>query len=78
MGLVNAGLADSMPDGWKFWVEWQKLVAPENFTEIHAIEEDAGDLMGYIRAIARRRQDAKLDEIIQSVCTTYTQQSVLR
>jgi SAM-dependent methyltransferase len=78
MGILNVELADSMPDGWRFWVEWQKIVAPENLTEIHAIEEDAGDLMGYIRAIARRRQDAKLDEIMQSISTTYTRHSMLR
>lgn len=78
MGLVNVELADSMPDGCKFWVQWQNVVAPENFTEIRAIEADAGELMGYIRAVARRRHDAKLDEIIQSVPTTYTAQSLLR
>ena len=77
-GLVNVDLADGMPEGWKLWVEWQKAVAPENVTEIRAIERDAGDLMGYVRAIARRRLDAKLEEIIQSVPTTYTRQSMLR
>ena len=78
MGLVNVELADSMPDGWKFWVEWQNVVAPGNLTEIRAIEADSGKLMGYTRAVARRRQDAKLDEAIQSVPTTYTRQSLLR
>ena len=78
MGLVTVELVDSMPDGWKFWVQWQKVVAPENVTEIHAIEDDAGDLMGYIRAIARRRKDARLDEIIHSISTTYTRHSMLR
>jgi len=78
MGLVNVELADSMPDGWKFWLQWQNVVAPENFPEIRAIEEDAGKLMGYVRAIARRRPGAKLDEIIQSAPTTYTRQPVLR
>jgi hypothetical protein len=47
MGLVNVELADAMPDGWKFWVEWQKVVAPENLTEIRAIEGDSGKLMGH-------------------------------
>ena len=78
MGLVNVELADSMPDGWKLWVEWQNVVAPKNLTEIRAIEGDSGKLMGYIRAVARRRHEAKLDEAIQSVPTTYTPQSLLR
>ena len=78
MGLVNVELADSMPDGWKLWVEWQNVVAPKNLTEIRAIEGDSGKLMGYIRVVARRRHEAKLDEAIQSVPTTYTPQSLLR
>jgi cyclopropane fatty-acyl-phospholipid synthase-like methyltransferase len=78
MGLVNVELADSMPDGWKFWLQWQNVIAPENVAEIRAIEHDSGELMGYVRAIARRRQDARLDEIIQSVPTTYAAQPLLR
>jgi len=77
MGLVNVELADSMPDGWTLWLQWQNVVAPDNLVEIQAIENDAGQLMGYIRAVARR-QNAKLDEITQSIPTTYTQQPLLR
>ncbi len=77
-GLVDVELADSMPDGWKFWLQWQNVVAPENFSEIRAIEDDAGKLMGYVRTIARRVPGAKLDEIIQSLPTTYTSRPVLR
>jgi len=77
-GLVNVELADSMPDGWKFWLQWQNVVAPENFPEIRAIEDDAGKLMGYVRAVARRQAGAKLDEIIRAVPTTYARQPVLR
>lgn len=78
MGIVNVELADSMPEGWKFWLQWQNVVAPENLAEIHAVESDAGDYLGYVRAVARRRQDAKLDEIIQSVPTKYTAQPLFR
>jgi SAM-dependent methyltransferase len=78
MGLVKVELADSMPDGWKFWLQWQNVVAPANFAEIRAIERDAGEFMGYVRAVARRRLDAKLDEIIQSVPTKYVAQLVFR
>ena len=78
MGIVNVELADSMPEGWQLWLQWQNVVAPENLTEIRAIEADAGEYLGYVRAVARRRQDAKLDEIIQSVPTTYTAQPLFR
>ena len=74
---MNVEVADSMPDGWRFWLQGQNLVAPENLTEIRAVEADAGDYLGYVRAVARRREDAKLEEIIQSVPTKYTVQPLL-
>jgi len=77
-GIVNVELADSMPEGWKFWLQWQAVVAPGNLIEMRAVEADAGDYIGYVRAVARRREDARLDEIIQSVPTTYEARPVLR
>ena len=71
-------LADSMPDGWRIWLEWQAVVAPKNLVEIRAIEADAGDYMGYVRVAGRRRKDAKVDAIIQSIPTTYVPQPLLR
>jgi hypothetical protein len=78
MGIVNVEVADSMPDGWKCWLQWQNIVASENLVEIRAIESDAGEYMGYIRAVARRREDAKLDAVIQSIPTSYTAQPLFR
>jgi len=78
MGIVNVEPADSMPDGWQFWLQWQNVVAPENLAEIRALESDAGGYLGYVRAAGRRRQDAKLDDIIQSVSTKYTAQPLFR
>jgi len=23
-------VADTMPDGWQFWLDWQRAVAPDN------------------------------------------------
>jgi cyclopropane fatty-acyl-phospholipid synthase-like methyltransferase len=77
-GIVDVELADSMPDGWRFWLQWQDVVAPENSVELLAVEEDAGRYLGYARAIARRRQDAKLDEIVQSVPSKYVARSLFR
>lgn len=28
-GIVNVDVADSMPDGWRFWLQWQRVVAPK-------------------------------------------------
>jgi cyclopropane fatty-acyl-phospholipid synthase-like methyltransferase len=77
-GIVDVALADSMPEGWQHWLEWQRVVAPENHVELHAIEADRGKYLGYVRAVARRRADAKLDEIIQSVPTQYAAQPLFR
>jgi hypothetical protein len=73
-GIVDVELADSMPDGWQLWLQWQAVVAPDNLVEIRAVESDAGNYLGHIRFTARRRQDARLDEIIQSLPATYIPQ----
>jgi hypothetical protein len=75
---VDIDVADSMPEGWRLWVDWQKVVAPGNRVEIEAVESDAGNSLGYVRVAARRRPDAKLDDLIQSVPPQYEAQPLLR
>jgi SAM-dependent methyltransferase len=41
-GILDIALADTLPDGWRFWLEWLRLIAPDNATEIQALEADAG------------------------------------
>ena len=77
-GLVDVEQADAMPDGWRYWLEWQHAVSPDNAVEIRALETDAGRWLGYVRAVARRRANAKLDEPVVSVPMEYTQQPLLR
>jgi SAM-dependent methyltransferase len=77
-GILEIELADSMPEGWQLWLQWQKTVAPENHVEIHAVESDQGSWLGYVRAIGRRRPDAKLDDPITAVPAKYLQQPLLR
>ena len=61
-GIIDIALADSMPDGWKFWLEWHREVAPNNAIEIKAIEADAGRYLGYFRVTGRRRNNVKFEE----------------
>ncbi len=61
-GIVDVVLADTMPDGWKLWLEWQRAVAPDNAAEIEALEADAGKYLGYIRIVGRRRGEVTLEE----------------
>lgn len=77
-GIVETGLADSMPDGWQLWRDWLKAIAPDNTVEIEAVDADAGRYLGYVRLVARRRSGVQLDAPIVSVPTQYTRRPLLR
>ena len=77
-GILDVATADTLPDGWRFWQDWLKMVAPENATEIRALAADAGSHIGYVRAVGRRRAEAPLYEPVASVPTQYTKQPLLR
>jgi len=82
-GIVDVEVADTMPDGWRFWLDWQRAVAPDNATEIKAVEADAGQYLGYVRLVGRRRGDAKLEEYcwpdtLKSFPPQYTKKPLLR
>jgi SAM-dependent methyltransferase len=81
-GIVQVELAGAMPDGWKLWLDWHRAVAPDNATEIKAIEEDRGRFMGYVRVVGRRGE-AKLEEYcwpdtVRSFPVQYTKKPLLR
>jgi SAM-dependent methyltransferase len=77
-GILDVELADSMPEGWQFWLQWLRVVAPENLAEIRAVESDSGGYLGYVRAVGRRQPDARLDDVIQSIPAQYNAQPLLR
>jgi SAM-dependent methyltransferase len=82
-GIVEVEVAEAMPDGWKRWLDWHHAVAPNNTTEIKAIEEDGGKFMGYVRVVGRRRAEARLEEYcwpdtLRAVPPQYTQKPLLR
>lgn len=82
-GIVVIDLADTMPDGWKLWLEWMRAVAPDNATEIAALEADAGRYLGYVRVVGRRRGDARLEpycwpDPLRSLAPEYTKKPLLR
>jgi cyclopropane fatty-acyl-phospholipid synthase-like methyltransferase len=76
-GIVDVDLADSMPDGWQVWLEWQRAVSPDNSVEIEALKADAGSFLGYVRAVARRTE-LELEEPITSIPAQYEKQPLLR
>jgi hypothetical protein len=77
-GLVSGTRADTLADGWRFWVDWLRLVAPDNATEIGALEADAGRHLGYVRVVGRRRAEAPLYEPVVSIPAQYTRKPLLR
>jgi SAM-dependent methyltransferase len=77
-GILDVAVADNLPDGWRSWLVWLKIVTPENATEIRALEADAGSHVGYVRAVGRRRADARLYEPVVSVPTQYAEKPLLR
>jgi hypothetical protein len=75
---MDIKLADTMPDGWKSWLDWHRTVAPDNAAEISALETDRGSYLGYVRLVGRRRSGAKLSEHMESVPAQYTKKPLLR
>ncbi len=52
--------ADTLADGWRLRLDWQRAVAPDNQTESKTLEADRG----YIRVTARRRGEAELEDLL--------------
>jgi SAM-dependent methyltransferase len=76
--LVDIELADTMPDGWQFWLKWHRSIAPDNPVEIRAVESDRGKHLGYLRVIGRRRPNVHLDDPVVSVPSHYARKPLLR
>jgi hypothetical protein len=67
-----------LPDGWRLWLEWLRLIASDNTTEVGVLEIDAGRQLGYVRVVGRRRAEVQLQAPILSVPTQYVKQPLLR
>jgi len=62
-GLVHVDVADTMPEGWKLWLQWKRARAeagdtpqPSVLSDIRVLEADRGRYMGFVRMVARRQQ----------------------
>ena len=77
-GIMEVELADTMPDGWQMWLDWHRVVAPDNEVEIKALEADRGNYLGYVRFVGRRQNEPYLEEQIISVPEHYTKKTLLR
>jgi SAM-dependent methyltransferase len=77
-GFVTIERSEAMPDGWKRWLDWQRVICPDNTVELKAVEEDAGRYFGYLRLVARRRPDVRIDAPITTIPAEYTKAPLLR
>jgi len=77
-GVIDIDLADTMPDGWQLWLDWHRAVAPDNETEIKALETDRGRCMGYVRVVGRRNPRVRPSDQIASLPAQYTKAPLLR
>jgi len=77
-GIMDIDLADTLPDGWQRWLDWQRAVAPDNEAEIKAIEADRGTYLGYVRLVGRRSGQAELADLVMSVPPHYRKKPLLR
>jgi SAM-dependent methyltransferase len=59
-GIVDIEAADAMDDGWQLWSRWHRQICPDNVGEIVAVEADAGQYLGYVRLVGRRREGVQL------------------
>jgi len=60
------------------WLEWHRMVAPDNSLEINAIAADKGENLGYVRVVGRRRAETKLLDQVVSLPEKYTKRPLLR
>ena len=77
-GIMDIEVADTLPDGWKLWLDWLRLIAPDNATEIRTLEADCGSHLGYVRVVGRRRAEAQLFEPVVSLPAQYEKKPLLR
>jgi ubiquinone/menaquinone biosynthesis C-methylase UbiE len=77
-GIMDIEVADTLPEGWQLWLDWHRVVAPDNAAEIKALEADRGRYLGYVRLVGRRQGQATLSDHIVSVPEQYTKKSLLR
>lgn len=76
--IVDVERADTLDDGWRYWADWLRLIAPDNTTEISAVETDGGRFLGYVRTVGRRRADSPLYDPAVSIPLNYLQKPLMR
>jgi cyclopropane fatty-acyl-phospholipid synthase-like methyltransferase len=77
-GVVDIALAESMQDGWRYWLQWLSTIAPDNQIELQSIQADEGRYLTYNRVVARRKPTVNLDDPLISLPSNYKHRPLLR
>lgn len=77
-GLLDMEVADTLPEGWRHWRDWLRLIAPDNTMELASLEADAGSHLGYVRLTGRLREGILIPEPVVSIPYHYQQAPLLR
>ena len=60
--VVDVELADTLPDGCRHWLQWEKATdaagASHFPSDVEVLEADGGRYLGFVRMVARRKQAA--------------------
>lgn len=77
-GILDIEKTDLLPNGWQYWLDWLREVAPESTTGIGALEADSGRCLGYVRLVGRRKPEVQLPDPIGSIPAQYVKKPLLR
>jgi len=75
---VRVRLSDVMQEGWRAWLDWHRIIAPDNLVEIEALEADAGEYLTYVRTLGERVKELDLSEPVEILTGTYEKHPLLR
>ena len=58
-GLMQVDTAIAVEDGWRLWLEWEKVRDGEGLTgypsDVPALEADSGKFLGFLVLVAQRK-----------------------
>lgn len=58
--LIDLELADTLPDGWRLWLQWEKAIEATGIghfpSDAETLEADGGEYIGFVRMVARRKE----------------------
>ena len=82
-GIMKIELAETMPEGSRYWLDWQLTAYPENHAEIETLKADNGRYLAWFRMVGRRNPEAKLEsycwpDTMKSLPASYEPRPLLR